>query len=238
MTTMKIGELELQLNRKSIKNLHINVLPPDGKVRVSAPERMTKNAIRAAIVSKLPWIKKQQKDFAEQPRQSERQMVSGESHFLWGKRYRLVVKEQVGKSEIEPKGNHRMYLSVPPGTIKEKRTQVITEFYRAEIKDQVRSLMPAWEKKIGVKSRDWGIKKMKTKWGSCNIAEKRIWLNLELAKKPIECMEYILVHELVHLLERHHNERFKNYMDKFMPNWRERRDLLNSLPLAHEEWDY
>ncbi len=238
MTNMKIGELELQLNRKSIKNLHINVLPPDGKVRVSAPERMTKNAIRAAIVSKLPWIKKQQRDFEEQPRQSERQMVSGESHFLWGKRYRLVVKEQVGRSEIEPKGNHRMYLSVPPGTTKEKRTQVLTEFYRVEIKDQVRSLMPAWEKKIGVKSRDWGIKKMKTKWGRCNIAEKRIWLNLELAKKPIECMEYILVHELVHLLERHHNERFKNYMDKFMPNWRERRDLLNSLPLAHEEWDY
>lgn len=238
MTNMKIGELELQLNRKSIKNLHINVLPPDGKVRVSAPERMTKNAIRAAVVSKLPWIKKQQKDFAEQPRQSERQMVSGESHFLWGKRYRLVVTEQTGRAELEPKGNHRMYLRVAPDSTKEKRTQIITEFYRAQIKDQVRSLLPTWEKNIGVKSRDWGIKKMKTKWGSCNTSEKRIWLNLELAKKPIDCMEYILVHELVHLLERHHNERFKNYMDRFMPNWRERRDLLNSLPLAHEEWDY
>ena len=238
MSKMKVGHLELTLNRKAIKNLHISVLPPDGLVRVSAPERMTENAIRTAVISRIPWIKKQQKDFLEQPRQSKREMVSGETHYLWGKRYRLVVSEQTGRHQIEPKGNNRLYLRVNRGTTVEKKEQVILNLYRSEAKEQMQKLLPYWEEKIGVQCNDWGIKKMKTKWGSCNTSQKRIWLNLELAKKPPECFEYILVHELVHLLERHHNERFKEHMDRFMPNWRERRDLLKRLPLAHQDWEY
>jgi hypothetical protein len=227
----------MQLNRKAIKNLHISVLPPDGRVRVSAPESMTDTAVRMAVISRIPWIKKQQSDFAKQPRQSDREMVSGECHYLWGRRYRLNVIERVGKHEIK-QGRGRLNLYVSSETTTENKALVLNSYYREVLKTRIDELLPCWERKIGVVAADWGVKKMKTKWGSCNTQAKRIWLNLELAKKPPECMEYILVHELVHLLERKHNERFKFYMDKFLPDWRERRDLLNRMPLAHSHWSY
>jgi len=213
------------------------VLPPDGRVRVSAPESMTETAIRMAVISRIPWIKKQQSDFAKQPRQSDREMVSGECHYLWGRRYRLNVVERAGKHEIKL-GRGRLHLYVNPATTLENKALVLSSYYRDELKARIAELLPIWEDKIGVIAADWGVKKMKTKWGSCNIQAKRIWLNLELAKKPPECLEYILVHELVHLLERNHNERFKGYMDKLLPDWRERRDLLNRMPLAHNNWIY
>lgn len=237
MPKMQIGLLSMQLNRKAIKNLHISVLPPDGRIRVSAPEHMTETAIRMAVVSRIPWIKKQQRGFAAQPRQSGRDMVSGECHYYWGKRHRLNVIEQVGRHEVKISGS-KIHLFVNPGTSVENRALVLAEFYRAQLKTQVEKLLPEWQKRIAVEVGDWSVKKMKTKWGSCNIGAKRVWLNLELAKKPPECLEYILVHELVHLLERKHSERFRAYMDKFLPNWRERRDLLNKLPLAFENWSY
>lgn len=235
MPLVQIGSLSLQLNRKAIKNLHISVLPPDGRIRVSAPKQMTETAIRMAVISRIPWIKKQQREFSGQPRQSNRQMVSGECHYFWGKRHRLNLIERVGRHEVKVSGS-RIHLFVNPGTSIENRALVLTEFYRAQLKDQIVKLINHWQSHMGIEIVDWSVKKMKTKWGSCNTLVKRIWLNLELARKPPECLEYILVHELVHLLERTHNERFLFHMDKFMPNWRERRDLLNKMPLAFGTW--
>jgi len=237
MPMVQIGSLSLQLNRKPIKNLHISVLPPDGRIRVSAPEQMTDTAIRMAVVSRIPWIKEQQRDFAAQPRQSDREMVGGECHYYWGKRHRLNVVERSGRHEVKVSGG-KIHLFVNPGTSVENKMLVLTEFYRTELKVHIEKLITDWQSRIEVDVADWSVKKMKTKWGSCNTSAKRIWLNLELAKKPPECLEYILVHELVHLLERKHNERFRALMDRFLPNWRERRDLLNNLPLAFEQWVY
>lgn len=237
MAMIEIGSIAMQLNRKTIKNLHISVLPPDGRVRVSAPESMTETAIRMAVISRIPWIKKQQNDFAKQPRQSDREMVSGECHYLWGRRYRLNLIERSGKHEVKL-GRGRLHLYVNTSTTLENKALVLSSYYRERLKVRIAELLPIWEDKIGVIAADWGVKKMKTKWGSCNTQAKRIWLNLELAKKPSECLEYILVHELVHLLERNHNERFKSYMDKFLPDWRDRRELLNRMPLAFNEWSY
>lgn len=235
MVMLEIGSIRLQLHRKPIKNLHISVLPPDGKVRVAAPETMTDTAIRMAVINRIPWIKQQQADFAKQPRQSQRHMVNGESHYLWGKHYRLNVIEQAGKHQIQL-SHQRLNLYVKPGTTLANKTLVLQQFYRAQLKQAISQLLPIWQAKLGVTLSDWGIRKMKTKWGSCNIHAKRIWLNLELAKKPPECLEYIVVHELVHLLERRHNQRFISLMDQFLPNWRERQQLLKQMPLAAEEW--
>ena len=237
MALYQIGPIEFQLLRKPIKNLHISVLPPDGKIRVSAPENMTDTAIRMAVVSRIPWIKQQQSDFANQPRQSDREMVNGECHYLWGRRHRLEVIERTGRHEVSTRPG-KFCLYVHPDTTQEKRARLLNEFYRAEVKRSITAIIGRWQTTIGVSTSHWGVKKMKTKWGSCNTDTGRIWLNLELAKKPPECLEYILVHELVHLIERRHNERFKALMDSHMGNWRERRDLLNQLPLAFEHWRY
>ena len=189
MPMMQIGSLSVQLNRKSIKNLHISVLPPDGRIRVSAPEQMTNTAIRMAVVSRIPWIKKQQREFTAQPRQSDREMVSGECHYFWGKRHRLNVIERAGRHEVKVSGG-KIHLFVNPGTSVENRALVLSEFYRKQLKTQVEKLIPEWQQRIVVEITDWNIKKMKTKWGSCNVSAKRIWFNLELAKKPPECLEW------------------------------------------------
>ncbi|WP_413166819.1 M48 family metallopeptidase [Capilliphycus salinus ALCB114379] len=222
----------MQVIRKSIKNLHIGVYPPEGRVRVAAPFYLTEDNIRLAIISRLSWIKKQQAKFAAQPRQSKREMVSGESHYIFGQRYRLQVVERRGRHELEMVNNNTVQLFVNPGTSPQNCALVLAQWYRSQLKDIIPKLLNKWQPIIGVTVEDWGIKKMKTKWGSCNINQRRIWLNLELAKKPIECLEYVLVHELVHLLERHHNERFKTYMDEYLPQWQQYRDLLNQQPLT------
>lgn len=234
---IEIGSIALQLNRKAIKNLHISVLPPDGRVRVSAPEKMTDTAIRTAVISRIPWIKRQQADFAKQPRQSQREMVNGECHYLWGRRYRLNVIERNGKHEVSVSSG-RINLYVKAGTSKENKFKLLDEYYREQLKSKLPELIRLWSEKMGVQPSTCLIKKMKTKWGSCNIEARRIWLNLELAKKPPECLEFVLVHEFVHLLERKHNDRFKALMSDFLPDWSERRDLLNKMPLAHNEWLY
>ena len=236
--TMQLGSLSVTINRKAIKNLHISVLPPEGAVRVSAPEHLSDNAIRRAIVPRIPWIKKQQRSFLDQPRQSEREMVSGESHYLLGKRYRLAVIERRGRHEIHISGKSKLELRVNPGTSHEGRLRVLEDWYRQILKTEVSQVLPYWLGVMELEGCDWRIKRMKTMWGSCNAAARRIWLNLELAQKPPECLEYILVHELVHLFERHHNDRFRALMDKYLPDWRERRDLLNKSPLANAEWRY
>ena len=228
----------MQVVRKDIKNLHLGVYPPDGKVRVAVPKHITDENVRLAVVSKLAWIKKQQAKFAAQPRQSRREMVTGESHYLFGRRYLLEVVERNGRHEIVEKSNTTLILNVQPGTSEVNRRLVINEWYRNQLKEKIPGLLEKWEPVVGKEVKEWGVRRMKTKWGSCNRPAKRIWLNLELAKKPQECLEYVLVHELVHLLERNHNDRFKALMDKFMPKWRLRRALLNSAPLSHEDWHY
>lgn len=237
-STLTVNNIEVQVVRKEIKNLHLGVYPPNGRVRVAAPNHVTDENVRLAVISKLGWIKKQQAHFQAQPRQSQREMVSGESHYVWGKRYLLDVEERSGKHEVLIKNNTRLLLIVSPNTTRVNRERVLNEWYRAALKERIPALIAKWEPIIGEPVGEWGVKKMKTKWGSCNIAERRIWLNLELAKKPAECLEYILVHEMVHLLERQHNEQFRAHMDRLMPQWRWHRDVLNQSPLAHEEWGY
>jgi predicted metal-dependent hydrolase len=233
-----IGGICVEVNRRNIKNIHLSVLPPNGRVRLSVPTKTSEQTIRLAIVNKLAWIKKQQSDFAKQPRQSIREMANGECHYLWGQKYRLVIKEPKGKFSVQIKGNNKLELGVNSSITTDNKLKLLNCFYREKMKVSLANMLPKWQEKLGVAPESLEIKKMKTKWGSCNIQAKRIWLNLELAKKPIECMEFILVHELVHLHERHHNERFRTFMNKHMPNWKERRDLLNSLPLAYEDWSY
>ncbi len=233
-----VSGIKVQVIRKPIKNLHIGVYPPNGSVRVAVPIHITNENVRLAVISKLGWIKKQQAGFWAQQRQSQREMVTGESHYVWGKRYLLDVVERAGKHEVVIKNNKRLTLFVNPNTTRSKRELVLNEWYRDALKERIPELIAKWEPIIGVSVAHWSIKRMKTRWGSCNVGTGRIWLNLELAKKPRECLEYILVHEMVHLLVHHHNDQFRAYMNKFMPQWRWHRDLLNQAPLAHEEWGY
>lgn len=236
--TLVVSGILVQIVRKDIQNLHLSVCPPDGYVRVAVPLHMTDDNVRLAVISRLGWIRKQQASFEAQPRQSEREMVTGESHYLFGKRYRLEVIERRGRHEVVVKNNSTLQLFVKPGTSTENRALVLNEWYRDQLKERISDLLAHWQTVIGKQVSDWGIKRMKTKWGSCNISQQRIWLNLELAKKPLECLEYVLVHELVHLLERHHNARFKTYMDKYLPQWQRCRDILKREPLGDENWVY
>ena len=231
-----VSDISIEIVRKDIKNLHLSVNPPEGNVRISVPSHTSDDNVRLAIVSRLPWIKKQQEEFKKQPRQIERMYVSGESHFFKGQRYQLDVIEGKIKHCLKIKNNTKMILTVRKNTTKENKALVVNDWYRNHLKSEIPKLLQKWQPIIGKEVNDWRVKKMKTKWGSCNISAKRIWLNLELAKKSPECLEYILVHELVHLHERHHNENFMKLMDKFLPNWRHARDILKSEPLAHENW--
>lgn len=233
-----VSDIPVEVVRKNIKNLHLGVYPPEGAVRISVPKHVSDDNARLAVVSRLPWIKKQQEEFRKQPRQSERHFVSGESHYFKGKRYILDVTERKGEHRIELSSNAKIAMFVNPGTTQHNRQLVMDKWYRRTMKADVSALLDKWLPLIDRPLSGWGIKRMKTKWGSCNNSAGRIWLNLELAKKSPECLEYILVHELVHLHERHHNENFVSLMDKLLPHWRRSRDVLKGEPLAHEEWEY
>lgn len=235
---IKVSGIEVQIVRKAIKNLHLAVYPPDGQVRVAAPVHVNDENVRLAVIDRLAWIKRQQQDFRNQPRQSERRYVSGECHYFLGKRCRLEVIERTGKAEIQLLKSGRLKMFVRPDASTQVKEKLLNDWYRRELKQRVPELLERWQPIVGKEAAAWGIKKMKTKWGSCNIERRRIWLNLELAKKPPECLEYILVHELVHLHERHHNERFRQLMDAFLPDWCSRATTLNSSPLGHEDWVY
>lgn len=236
MADVTIGNITLDLQRKPIKNLHISVLPPEGKVRVSAPLQLSDTAIRMAVVKRLAWIREQQADFAAQPRQSEREMCSGETHYLWGRGYRLDVNVSSSPS-VKLKGG-RIAITSKTEITTEKRQLILQDWYRQILRKRLEPLMQQWQERIGVTPSFVGIKRMKTKWGSCNPSTGRIWLNLELVKKPPECLEFIIVHELIHLLERHHNERFKALMQQHLPKWPEHRRILNRTPLAFDKWGY
>lgn len=235
---MIVKGLDVDIVQKDIKNLHLAVYPPKGRVRVAVPKRTSEDSVRLFVISKLSWIKKRQKKFKEQQRQEEREFVSGESHFLRGKSYILRVKYHDKPGKVEIPNSRYMDLFVRENSTKEYRQKIVFNFYRKELTSQIPKLITKWEKKMGVKVKEWKIRRMKTKWGTYNQATKRIRINLELAKKPERCLEYILVHEMTHILEKRHTDKFREYMAKFMPKWKLYRDELNHLILNHEKWEH
>ena len=237
-TEITVSGLEVQVIRKAIKNLHLGVYPPNGRVRVAAPLRVSNEAVRLAVVGKLGWIRRQRSKFQEQTRESQREMVSGESHYFLGRRYRLRVIDHEGAGRVVVRNRRTLELHVRRQSGQVERERVLQRWYREQLRELIPPLLTKWAVILGVQPAAWGIKRMKTKWGACNENTKRIWLNLELAKKPAQCLEYIVVHEMTHLLERHHNDRFISLMDQHLPHWRWHRQELNAAPLAHDTWSY
>lgn len=236
-TTIKLGDVSVDVLQKDIKNVHLSVHPPTGRVSISAPRRMELDAIRVFAASKLGWIKKQQTKLRQQERETTREYLDRESHYVWGRRYLLEVAELEALPKLKLKHN-TMHLQVRPGSDRDKKQAVVEQWYRGQLKMSAHDLLTTWEPMIGVTVAKLFVQRMKTKWGSCNSRAKNIRLNSELAKKPPECLEYILVHEMVHLLEPTHNQRFLALMDRYMPDWRFHRDALNRLPVRHAGWDY
>ena len=238
MEKLEIGNLEIEVVRKDIKNIHLSVYPPHGKVRLAHPLNVNDNTIRLYAISKLSWIKKQQRKFAKQDRLTARNYSDRETHYLFGKKYLLKVIELDKPPQVNIKRKTTMELCVRPGSTKEQKQKVLDDFYREELKARITNLLEKWQQKTSIKINAFGVKKMKTKWGTCNTEAKRIWLNLELAKKPIQCIEYIIVHEMIHTLERHHNERFEALLKQYLPKWKHLKEELNNLPVSHLEWEY
>jgi len=232
-----LGKIPVDVTRKSIKHVHLSVYPPNGKVRISAPSHMKPETIRVFAISKLGWIKKQQAILKKQERETPREYLNQESHYYLGRRFLMKLVDHQQSAGILIK-HGKIVVNQRGESAPEKARNVLQIWYRDEIRRIGGELIKKWEPKIDVKVSDFGIKLMKTKWGTCNPTEKRIWLNLELAKKPIECIEYIVVHEIVHILERKHNDNFVRLMNKHLPKWKFHREELNRSPLRHENWLY
>jgi hypothetical protein len=231
---LDVGEMTIDVTFKDIKNVHLSVNPPNGNVRIAAPSKMSLDMVRVFTISKLAWIRKQQKKLRDQPRETARKYIDRESHYLWGERCLMkVVEKETSPSVV--KDHDRLILTLRHNTSQEKRQAIVEAWYRDQIRQKLPPLIRKWEDAMGVKVERVFIQRMKTKWGSCNHQRGTIRLNSELAKKPPQCLEYVLVHELVHLLEPSHNARFKALMDRFMPEWRHHRDTLNSLPIGHSD---
>ena len=237
VTQIQLGDIPVDVVLKDIKNVHLSVYPPTGRVRISAPKRMSIDTIRVFAISKLGWIKQQQRKLREQERETPRDYVDRESHYLWGKRYLLAVVESDQPPSIELE-HSRMLLRVRPRTDEHKRQALVEQWVRQQLKAAMPPLLARWQPLLGVTAKRFFVQRMKTRWGSCNHRARTIRLNTELAKKPAECLEYIVVHELIHLLEPTHNARFVALMDRFMPNWQFHRQELNRLPVRREKWSY
>lgn len=237
MAQFKLGNISVDVVFKDIKNIHLSVHPPAGKVRIAAPLRMDIDTIRVFAITKLAWIKSQQKKLREQERETPREYLDRESHYVWGKRYLLKLVEKEAAPSVELKHN-KMILQLRPAASVDKKQEVLDAWYREQLKAAVPALVAKWEKALGVKAGKVFVQKMKTRWGSYSPGAGNVRLNTDLAKKPLQCLEYIVAHELTHFLERHHNDRFTALMDTHMPQWRQYREILNSLPLAHQEWGY
>jgi predicted metal-dependent hydrolase len=234
---IKLGNITVDVELKEIKNVHLSVYPPMGRVRISAPAHMNLDTIRVFAIAKLGWIKEQQKKLLGQERETPREYLDRESHYLWGRRYLLAVSEGNQAPSVALK-HRRMLLQVRPGADELKKRAVVEEWYRGQLKKALRPLIAKWESVMGVKVRRFFVQRMKTKWGSCNPIAGSIRLNTDLAKKPRECLEYIVVHELIHLREPTHSARFVALMDQYMPKWQYYRGQLNRLPVSHEDWIY
>ncbi len=234
---IKLGDIMVDVELKEIKNVHLSVYPPTGRVRISAPSHMSLDRIRVFAISKLGWIKEQQKKLQRQERETPREYLDRESHYLWGRRYLLAVSEGNQAPSVALK-HRRMLLQVRPGADELKKRAVVEEWYREQLKKALRPLIAKWEPLMGVKVERFFVQRMKTKWGSCNPIAGSIRLNTDLAKKPRQCLEYIVVHELIHLREPTHSARFVALMDQYVPKWQYYRDQLNRLPVSHEHWIY
>jgi predicted metal-dependent hydrolase len=234
---LELGELHAEVTRKAIKHVHLSVLPPAGKVRVAAPQGMPLDTIRLFVIAKLAWIRSQQRKLQAQDRESPREFLNKESHYLWGKRYLLEISfaDAAPAVSVTPR---KLHLQVRPGTDRARCEEVLDGWYRQQVREALPGLLAKWEPLLQVKASRVFVQRMKTQWGSCTPCSGYIRLNTDLAKKPPECLEYIVVHELVHLLEPTHNERFVALMDLYLPHWRHLRKQLNSLPVRHEEWSY
>lgn len=229
---IQVSGLSVDVVKKDIKNMHLTVYPPNGRIRVSAPIDLSDEAIRLFVVGKIHWIKKRQKSFQEQIRELPRVYIAGESHYFDGKRYLLRVNETQQKQEVRIKNKKYLDLYIKKNADIKTKQKILNDFYRTHLKVILPEIILKWEEKIGVQCQDWEVKKMRTKWGSCNKETGKIIFNLELAKKPRHCVEYIVVHELLHLLVRYHNNEFRSLLYKFMPNWQVYQRELNELPIA------
>jgi predicted metal-dependent hydrolase len=231
MAQIKIGNITIEVVKKNVRNARLCVSAPSGTVRISAPHRVTMRRLREFVLSKLGWIEKQQVRVRKQRREPMKEYVSGESHYYLGKSYSLQVIERNAKPGAEISGDG-MNLFVRPGSDRDKRQSALNEWYRQQLKVAIPPLISKWEDRLGVGVNEFGVKRMKTRWGTCNMRAKRIWINLELAKKDPEHLEYIVVHEMMHLIERKHNRVFKNLMTEYLPNWPNYRAELNRLPIS------
>jgi predicted metal-dependent hydrolase len=231
----EIRGLPVMVVRKPIKHLHLGVYPPDGHVRISVPTAVTDPAVRLAIIDKLGWIRRQQARFREQARESAREMVSGETHWYLGQRYRLKVIEIGGRTGVRISAR-ALEIRCRPGSTRERRAEILDAWYRARLRELLPPLIERWAQQLEVEVAGWQLKRMKTKWGSCNATAGRVWFNVELAKKPQRCLEYTVVHELVHLIDRHHGAGFIALMDHHLPKWRSLRQELGQLPLGGSWW--
>lgn len=232
---IEISGIPVEVVRKKIKNLHLRIVSPEGRVRVTAPFRVSDEAVRQMVVSRLTWIRRHQDRVVMVARTSPREIVTGECHYVQGQRYQLDVVERHGPPSVNLLNDTTIILQVRPQMGREQREALLHRWYRQRLQAQIPQLITRWEERMGVTVAEWGIKKMKTRWGTCNIKARRIWLSLELAKKPAVCLESVLVHEMVHLLERHHNARFKGLMDQLLPEWRKARRQLNETPSMEED---
>jgi predicted metal-dependent hydrolase len=237
VTELRLGNITVDVVQKDIKNVHLSVHPPTGRVRISAPARMSLDRIRLFAISKLDWIKKQQEKLRKQERETPREYLDRESHYLWGRRYLLTIIEIDEAPSVELK-HGKVLLRVRPGSSREKKEAIVAEWYREQLKLVLPPLISKWEGQIGVKVERVFVRKMKTRWGSCNPRSRSIRVNTELAKKPPECLEYIVVHEMLHLIESRHNNGFIALLERFIPRWKSYRDQLNQLPVRHEDWTY
>ncbi|HCI14232.1 MAG: metal-dependent hydrolase [Gallionellales bacterium GWA2_60_142] len=237
VTQIDLGGIAVEVVQKDIKNIHLSVYPPTGRVRIAAPLRMDIDTIRVFAITKLGWIKSQQQKLREQERETPREYLDRESHYVWGKRYLLKIEEQDGAPEVALRHN-KLILRIRPATSREKKQEILDAWYREQLKAALPSLLDKWEALMSVKVGRCFVQKMRTKWGSCSHDTRNIRLNTDLARKPPECLEYIVVHELAHLLEPTHNQHFIVLMDRFMPKWRFYKDQLNKLPVRHEDWGY
>lgn len=237
LTHIDLGGMTAEVVRKSIKNVHLSVYPPDGRIRIAAPLHMNLDTIRVFAISKLAWIKSQQRKMLAQERETPREYLERESHYVWGKRYLLKVIEHDAAPAVELQHN-KLILQVRPDSDDKRRQDVLDAWYRDQIRARMPALLTKWEALMGVGVGRVFVQRMKTKWGSCNPSARSIRLNTDLAKKPPECLEYIVVHELAHLIEPTHSARFTALMDLFMPHWQHVREELNRLPVRHEDWGY
>ncbi|MCK6487673.1 MAG: M48 family metallopeptidase [Planctomycetes bacterium] len=234
---LRLAELTIAIERKAVVHVHLSVYPPAGSIRMVAPPHLSDQALRAFAIRKLPWIRQQQAKLLAQERESPREMLTRESHWVWGRRRLLRVVEHDAPPAIELHPQ-RLVMRVRPGADAAARTALLAAWYREQVRERADPLLARWGDHLGVRPRHLYVQHMKTRWGSCTPATGSIRLNTELARKPPSCLEYILVHELLHLLEPTHSRRFTDLLDRHLPDWQGRRDLLNRLPIRHEDWAF